>query len=128
MNVDNTLQEDKVSLLPDHAMTNGKSGVVDVTQNQNGAHLIQTPGKDTTLADAQLGDGRAQDTTDAKVQIPSGPMPNGSGNDRVLGQNGAGPGQNGQHGSVSPQPMGNVEVGNGNVVNAQPVVEVSYEY
>ena len=122
---DKVLQGDKVSILPDHVTTNGNSGVVDATQNKNAVHLIQTPGKDTTIADAQVGDGSAQNTTDGKVQLPNGPMPNGSGNDGVLGEKGERPGQSGQHGIVSSQSVGDAAGGKGGMVDAQPVVEVS---
>lgn len=69
---DNVLQDDKVSVIPGQTQTDGKTGVVDVQDKKLGAHALQTPGKDTTIADVQLGDGNPRTRSIASFKYPAG--------------------------------------------------------
>ena len=45
---------------------------MDVSDNDVNAHVLQTPGTDTTLADANIGDVVNHTKPDVKVQLPNG--------------------------------------------------------
>ena len=122
------IQDDKLSLLTDGSKTDGRTGVVDVTQNNLGAHVLQTNGKDLTFAEAQLGNGKPQDMTDIKAQIPADTPSVGqgmSGAGQILGQKGGSVGPSNDHGGVASQLLAKpVQGGNGKILNTQPIAEV----
>ncbi len=126
---DNVLQDDKVSVIPGQTQTDGKTGVVDVQDKKLGAHALQTPGKDTTIADVQLGDGKPKDKVDCKLQIPSGTpvlrQQGGSGNTPVLGSQNGNVGPSDQHGNIVGELLEKpYQGGKGSVLNPQPIVKV----
>ena len=90
----------------------GRTGIVDGKVGDYGAHVIQTPGKVTTIAEVSV-PGQA---TDVKVQLPSG---------QSDGENSASDDAN--HGLPSSLLLG--QPGRpGDVANLQPVAEVSEKY
>ena len=69
--VDKSHQDDQVSVFPGGPNSDGKTGVLNLTESNLGGHVIQTPVRDQTLADFQVGNGKPNDKMDAKVQVPS---------------------------------------------------------
>lgn len=114
---DKHLKDDKVAILPNDKLVSGKDGIVDVQQGNLAGHVIQTPGKDKTIADVQLGDGNSAHKTDTKVNLPADGPAGGL----------TGPaGGNGQAGNVVSQLVGKPGQGPKQIVGLDPIAEVSY--
>ncbi|ORY28619.1 hypothetical protein BCR39DRAFT_199712 [Naematelia encephala] len=92
------VKDSSVSALPG-TTNSGKTGVVDVKTNKLGAHVVQTPGKDTTATDTELSDGKPEHTVDTKVQVPT--------EDSALGP---------QHGTTNGKLGAPLKSGNGNTL------------
>jgi len=101
-------------ILPNAPLVPGKDGVSDTQSGNLAGHVIQTPGKDKTLADVTVDDGNPAHKTDTKINVPvDGP---GSG---LTGLN-----DKDQYGNVVSQLVGKPGKGPGEVVNLPPYAEV----
>jgi len=121
------LKDDTVAILPNRPLVPGKDGVADVQQGNLAGHIIQTPGKDKTLVDVQLGDGSAAHKTDTKVNFPvSGPFePNGKG---LVDPNSGGKGPKNDadfNGNIVNQLAGRPGKGQKDIIEAGPIAQVS---
>ena len=110
------VQDDKASLLPKPSpTTDGKAGVVDVSQNN-------------TLGDVQLGDGNSKDKADIKAQMPSNlgaiHAQEMSGENKVLAQKLSDVGPSDQHGNLVSQVLGAPIKSEKTNVDASPIIQV----
>lgn len=114
---DQHLKDDKVAVLPNDKPVSGKDGIVDVQQGNLAGHVIQTPGKDKTIADVQVGDGNPAHKTGVKVNLPvDGPAGGLAGT----------AGSNDQAGNLVSQLVGKPGNGPKQIVGLDPLAEVSF--
>jgi hypothetical protein len=130
---DPNFKGDKVTLFPE-TTTSGKDGVANGNTDQGlHAHVIQTPGKDTTLATAQVVDGNKKEKVDVNVPSTGGLVDtHGLGTGKVFGtdlkneEGVVGLGPDDSKGNVVGQVLGGDDKGRGKqLIGVPPIVEVS---
>jgi len=132
---ESSLNGDEIKVFPDTS-TSGKDGIVSGTTNQGlNAHAIQTPGKDTTVAEAQVAEGNKKEQMDVNTASTGGVVDTqGAGGDHIAGndlkkeEGDVGLGHGETVGTVNNQSIGVFDGGKGNksnLVGVQPIAEVS---